>query len=116
MARNASAVFISPQSVQVLPLAGYVTPSTILEFDRVHQARALVLSAVYELDTLRDIACALGLLRDPTGLRPDLLAIHDRSELTLEAAALAAPGRLEDVARPRLEMMRPGKDQEAVLP
>jgi hypothetical protein len=68
-----------PLSVRVLPAASYVTPSTILEFDRVHQARALALSTVYELDTLRDIACALGLLEDP--LRPDLLVLR-ASELT----------------------------------
>jgi len=37
-------------------------------------------------------------------------------ELSLDAARLDAPGRLEDVARTRLGMMRPEKGQEGVLP
>ncbi len=37
-------------------------------------------------------------------------------ELTLEAATLDAPSRLEEVARARLGMIRPEKGQEAVLP
>ena len=37
-------------------------------------------------------------------------------ELTLEAATLDAPSRLEEVARTRLGMTRPEKGQEAVLP
>jgi cell division protein FtsL len=36
-------------------------------------------------------------------------------ELTLEAARLDAPGRLEEVARLRLGMTRPEKGQEVVL-
>jgi cell division protein FtsL len=41
---------------------------------------------------------------------------QEGSELTLEAAALTAPRRLDEVARTRLGMMRPEKGQEAVLP
>ena len=37
-------------------------------------------------------------------------------ELTLEAARLDTPRRLEDVARSRLGMMHPEKGQEVVLP
>lgn len=37
-------------------------------------------------------------------------------ELTLEAATLDAPSRLEEVARVRLGMMHPEKGQEVVLP
>lgn len=41
---------------------------------------------------------------------------HEGHELTLEAATLDAPSRLEEVARVRLGMIRPEKGQEAVLP
>jgi cell division protein FtsL len=41
---------------------------------------------------------------------------QEQHELTVEAARLDAPGRLEEVARARLGMMRPEKGQEAVLP
>jgi|SRR5579862_9388708 len=41
---------------------------------------------------------------------------HEGSDLTLQAAALTAPNRLDEVARTRLGMMRPEKGQEAVLP
>jgi cell division protein FtsL len=37
-------------------------------------------------------------------------------ELTLEAATLEAPARLEETARLRLGMVRPDKGQEVVLP
>ncbi|MFQ5666468.1 MAG: cell division protein FtsL [Candidatus Binatia bacterium] len=41
---------------------------------------------------------------------------QESQELTLEAARLNAPGRLERVARDRLGMTRPQRDQEVVLP
>ena len=41
---------------------------------------------------------------------------QEGGELTLEAAALTAPSRLDEVARTRLGMMRPEKGQEVVLP
>ena len=41
---------------------------------------------------------------------------QEQHELTVEAATLDAPGRLEEVARVRLGMTRPEKGQEAVLP
>ena len=41
---------------------------------------------------------------------------QEQHELTVEAARLDAPRRLEEVARGRLGMMRPEKGQEAVLP
>lgn len=41
---------------------------------------------------------------------------QEAHELTVEAATLDAPGRLEQVARVRLGMVRPEKGQEAVLP
>ena len=41
---------------------------------------------------------------------------QEGDDLTLEVAALTAPGRLDDVARTHLGMMRPEKGQEAVLP
>jgi cell division protein FtsL len=41
---------------------------------------------------------------------------EEQHELTLQAARLDAPGRLEQVARVRLGMMHPKKGQEVVLP
>jgi cell division protein FtsL len=41
---------------------------------------------------------------------------QEQHELTVEAARLDAPRRLEEVARGRLAMTRPEKGQEAVLP
>ncbi len=41
---------------------------------------------------------------------------QERHALRVEAATLSAPDRLETIARGRLGMMRPRKDQEAVLP
>ena len=41
---------------------------------------------------------------------------QEGSELTLEAAALSAPNRLDEVARTRLGMVRPEKSQEVILP
>jgi len=41
---------------------------------------------------------------------------QEGSELTLQAAALTAPNRLDETARARLGMIRPEKGQEAVLP
>jgi cell division protein FtsL len=41
---------------------------------------------------------------------------QEEHELTVEAATLDAPGRLEEIARARLGMVRPEKGQEAVLP
>jgi cell division protein FtsL len=41
---------------------------------------------------------------------------QEQHELTVEAARLDAPRRLEEVARGRLGMTRPEKGQEAVLP
>lgn len=41
---------------------------------------------------------------------------QEEHELTIEVATLDAPGRLEDLARTRLGMMRPEKGQEAILP
>jgi cell division protein FtsL len=41
---------------------------------------------------------------------------QEQHELTVEAARLDAPSRLEKVARGRLGMTRPEKGQEAVLP
>jgi cell division protein FtsL len=41
---------------------------------------------------------------------------QEEHELTVEAATLDAPGRLEEIARTRLGMVRPEKGQEAVLP
>ncbi len=41
---------------------------------------------------------------------------QEGDELTLEAAALTAPRRLDEVARTHLGMVRPEKGQEAVLP
>jgi cell division protein FtsL len=41
---------------------------------------------------------------------------QEQHELTVEAASLDAPRRLEDVARGRLGMTRPEKGQETVLP
>lgn len=41
---------------------------------------------------------------------------QEGSELTLQAAALTAPNRLDEAARTRLGMIRPEKGQEAVLP
>jgi cell division protein FtsL len=41
---------------------------------------------------------------------------QEGDELTVQAATLDAPGRLEEVARVRLGMIRPEKGQEAVLP
>jgi cell division protein FtsL len=41
---------------------------------------------------------------------------QEQHELTVEAARLDAPSRLEEVARGRLGMTRPEKGQEAVLP
>jgi hypothetical protein len=75
-----------PRAVRELPPSSLVTPSVILDFDRVRQAHRLVLSAVRDVETLRDIAFALGLMRDPAGLRPELLAIRDAADLTPEAA------------------------------
>ncbi len=40
----------------------------------------------------------------------------EQHELTIEAATLDAPGRLEQLAHTRLGMIRPGKGQEAILP
>ena len=40
---------------------------------------------------------------------------QERHALRMEAATLSAPGRLEDIARGRLGMVRPQKGQEAVL-
>jgi cell division protein FtsL len=41
---------------------------------------------------------------------------QEQRALTVQAARLDAPGRLEEVARVRLRMIRPEKGQEAVLP
>lgn len=41
---------------------------------------------------------------------------QEGGELTLEAAALSATSRLDEVARTRLGMLRPEKGQEAILP
>jgi cell division protein FtsL len=41
---------------------------------------------------------------------------QEQHELTVEAATLDAPGRLEEVARVWLGMTRPEKGQETVLP
>jgi cell division protein FtsL len=41
---------------------------------------------------------------------------QEGDELTLEAAALTAPGRLDAMARTRLGMTRPEKGQEVILP
>ena len=41
---------------------------------------------------------------------------QESHELTIDAATLEAPGRLEEVARARLGMTRPEKGQEAMLP
>jgi cell division protein FtsL len=41
---------------------------------------------------------------------------QEGSDLTLQAAALSAPSRLDEVARTRLGMVRPEKGQEAILP
>jgi cell division protein FtsL len=41
---------------------------------------------------------------------------QEGEELTLRVAALSAPSRLDEMARTHLEMMRPEKGQEAILP
>ncbi len=41
---------------------------------------------------------------------------QEQHALSVEAATLSAPGRLEEVARSRFGMTRPQKGQEAVLP
>ena len=41
---------------------------------------------------------------------------QERHALRVEAATMSVPGRLEEIARGRLGMIRPQKGQEAVLP
>ena len=63
-----------PPAVEDLPPQSLVTPNVILQFDRVHRARNLVLASISDLKALRNISTALG-LAEPTPLRPALLVI-----------------------------------------
>jgi hypothetical protein len=62
-------------ATQHFPLSSLVTPSTVLDFDRVHRAREQALSSVRDLKAVLDISSVLGLgpsIRE----RPALLSIR----------------------------------------
>lgn len=63
--------------------------------------RLQVRSLGYQLSTTRQVFARLE---------------QEKHELTVQVARLDAPGRLEEVARTRLGMVRPEKGQEALLP
>jgi GTPase SAR1 family protein len=64
-----------PPAVEHLPSESLVTPTIILQFDRVQEARRVLQSIIHDLRALRNIAYALGLV-SPT--QPGPLVIPER--------------------------------------
>jgi len=98
-ANIASAVSVQRRAL-VSWLALFVTLAVIIGLGHVW-LRLQVVDAGYRLSITRQVI--------------DKLEIESH-ELTLEAATLEAPNRLEEAARARLGMVRPEKGQEVVLP
>ncbi len=67
----------NPPPAENLPASSMVTPSIVLLFDRVQEARRLAVATIDDLEAMRDIASALGVV-EPTAARPDLLAVPRR--------------------------------------